>query len=254
MYCRLAFAVAAFLDPEIMIVDEVLAVGDAGFQRKSLGRLNEATEKEGRTVLFVSHNFEAIRTFCQRVIVLDHGKIVFDGDTQEGLELYLRAQSKVFDVRGSAMKNRLNRTTGHVLFNELVAKDTQDRPTWKFATGDTVRLSIQYKVEKAVDDLMFMMTVYDAADNKCVTVIKDDISALPLRQGHAGNIEIAVPKLSLRPGEYGLRLDLRSGDNRFGHDVLDSNVGLPFLVVTSEEIDQYLRMGQFSIDYQLKAD
>jgi lipopolysaccharide transport system ATP-binding protein len=252
MYCRLAFAVAAFLDPEILIVDEVLAVGDAGFQRKSLGRLNDATDREGRTVLFVSHNFEAIRTFCRRVIVLDHGKIIFDGGTQEGLEMYLRAQPKVVDVRAAAVKNRLNRSTGNVLFSELVATDSQFRPTWKFAVGETVRLSLRYTVEKAVDDLMFLMTVYDAADSKCVTVIKEDVSRTPLSQGHDGVIDLEIPKLALRPGEYGLRLDLRSGDNRFGHDVLDSNVGLPFLVVSSDETDQYLRMGQITIDYQMK--
>src|SRR6185312_8787701 len=71
MYVRLAFAVASFLDPEILIVDEVLAVGDAGFQRKSLGRLNEVAAEQGRTVLFVSHNLHAIRSFCRRVIFLD---------------------------------------------------------------------------------------------------------------------------------------------------------------------------------------
>src|SRR6266849_6098163 len=89
MYVRLAFAVASFLEPEILIVDEVLAVGDASFQRKSLGRLNEASEEEGRTVLFVSHNLQAIRTFCKRVLVLDKGRLVFDGPVEEGLERYL---------------------------------------------------------------------------------------------------------------------------------------------------------------------
>ncbi len=252
MYCRLAFAVAAFLDPEILIVDEVLAVGDAGFQRKSLGRLNDASDREGRTVLFVSHNFEAIRTFCRRVIVLDHGKIIFDGDTQEGLEMYLRAQPKVVDVRGTALKNRLNRSTGDVRFTEFAATDARARLTWKFGAGDPLRLTLKYTAEKPVNDLTFLMTVYDAADSKCVTVIKEDISRSPLPQGHTGTIEIDIPRLPLRPGEYGLRLDLRSGDNRFGHDVLDSNVGVPFLVVSSDETNQYLRMGQVSIDYQVK--
>ena len=253
MYCRLAFAVAAFLDPDIMIVDEVLAVGDAGFQRKSLGRLNDATEKEGRTVLFVSHNFEAIRNFCRRVIVLEKGKIAFDGETQEGLEYYLRAQPKVLDVRNSAIKNRLYRSTGDVLFSELVAMDDQARPTWKFIAGETVRLSFQYRVEKGVDDLMFMLSLYDAADSKIVTVIKENLTLSSLPQGHVGNIELELPKLTLRPGEYGLRLDLRSVDSRFGHDVLDSNVGLPFLIITSEESDHHLRQGQISLNYRIKT-
>src|SRR5579864_5863883 len=114
MYVRLAFAVAAFLDPEILIVDEVLAVGDASFQRKSLGRLNDAARREGRTVLFVSHNLQAIRTFCRRVLVLDHGSLVFDGPAEEGIERYMRAVPGFIDLHKSGLKDRLNRTSGAV--------------------------------------------------------------------------------------------------------------------------------------------
>jgi len=88
MYVRLAFAVAAHLEPEILVVDEVLAVGDAAFQRKSLGRMNEVAQ-EGRTVLFVSHNMSAILHLTQRAIVLDQGRVVFDGPTPEAVDFYM---------------------------------------------------------------------------------------------------------------------------------------------------------------------
>ena len=81
MKVRLAFSVAAFLEPEILLVDEVLAVGDADFQKKCIGKMNNIS-KEGRTVLFVSHNMSAMQSLCSRAIVLDKGKIVFNGNTQ----------------------------------------------------------------------------------------------------------------------------------------------------------------------------
>jgi hypothetical protein len=87
MYVRLAFAVAAHLDPDILLLDEVLAVGDAAFQRKCM-TFARSLEKKGSTILFVSHNMYSIKTMCQRVIYLKKGKVVFDGPTAEGLKLY----------------------------------------------------------------------------------------------------------------------------------------------------------------------
>lgn len=89
MYTRLAFAVAAHLEPEILIVDEVLAVGDAQFQKKSLGKMSQVS-KQGRTVLFVSHNMGAISQLCTRAIYIENGAISFDGQIQKAIELYLR--------------------------------------------------------------------------------------------------------------------------------------------------------------------
>ncbi len=94
MYVRLAFSVAAHLECEILVIDEVLAVGDASFQKKCLGKMNEKS-KEGRTVLFVSHNMPSIRTLCNRAILLNAGKLVFDGDQNEATHRYLELQGKV---------------------------------------------------------------------------------------------------------------------------------------------------------------
>lgn len=88
MYVKLAFAVAAHLDSEIMVMDEVLAVGDMKFQQKCLGKMGDAANSEGRTVLYVSHNMNTIRQLCTRCIVLDHGKLVFDGDVEKAIEMY----------------------------------------------------------------------------------------------------------------------------------------------------------------------
>jgi len=89
MYVKLAFSVAAHLDSEIMIMDEVLAVGDVAFQKKCLTKMREAANKEGRTVLYVSHNMNTIRELCDRCVVMDKGKIVYDGEVEEAINKYL---------------------------------------------------------------------------------------------------------------------------------------------------------------------
>jgi lipopolysaccharide transport system ATP-binding protein len=91
MYVRLAFAVAAHLNPEILVVDEVLAVGDFAFQRKCLGKMTEVS-RNGRTILFVSHNMAAVENLCTRGVVLEHGQVVFDGTSGEAIQQYLHAQ------------------------------------------------------------------------------------------------------------------------------------------------------------------
>ncbi|MCR5809457.1 MAG: ABC transporter ATP-binding protein [Clostridiales bacterium] len=89
MYVKLAFSVAAHLDSEIMIMDEVLAVGDMAFQKKCLTKMREAADQEGRTVLYVSHNMNTIRQLCDRCVVMDHGHIIFDGGVEEAIALYM---------------------------------------------------------------------------------------------------------------------------------------------------------------------
>jgi lipopolysaccharide transport system ATP-binding protein len=94
MYVRLAFAVAAHLEPDILIIDEVLAVGDAAFQKKCLGKMGDVA-KEGRTVLFVSHNMNAIRSLCGRVILIQNGNILFDGETDIGIDVYFNESMEI---------------------------------------------------------------------------------------------------------------------------------------------------------------
>lgn len=99
MYVKLAFSVAAHLDSEIMIMDEVLAVGDMAFQKKCLDKMKEAAASEGRTVLYVSHNMATIRSLCDRCIVLDEGRIVYDGDVEKAIEFYMGSDQNLKPTR-----------------------------------------------------------------------------------------------------------------------------------------------------------
>ncbi|MDP3312569.1 ABC transporter ATP-binding protein [Lutibacter sp.] len=99
MTVRLAFAVAAFLEPDILIIDEVLAVGDAEFQKKAIGKMQEISQGEGRTVLFVSHNMAAVKSLCTRAMVLENGEIVFDGGVDAAVEYYLVGDSEYKNIK-----------------------------------------------------------------------------------------------------------------------------------------------------------
>lgn len=105
MTVRLAFAVAAFLEPEILVVDEVLAVGDAEFQKKAIGKMQDISKSEGRTVLFVSHNMAAVQALCTRGIVMQNGAIKYNGSTEEAVQFYLQDSSSAVDL--SSFDNRL---------------------------------------------------------------------------------------------------------------------------------------------------
>jgi lipopolysaccharide transport system ATP-binding protein len=97
MTVRLAFAVAAFLEPEILVIDEVLAVGDAEFQKKAIGKMQDISKEGGRTVLFVSHNMVAVKSLCTRGIVLENGKVVFEGDIEESIQYYLKGNDELLN-------------------------------------------------------------------------------------------------------------------------------------------------------------
>lgn len=115
MYVRLAFAVAAHLEPEILVVDEVLAVGDAEFQKKCLGKMRDVSEGEGRTVLFVSHNMPAVKTLCKKGLVLDKGTAVFNGDIDNAVNLYLSGAA----LQAAAWEASVNKKTEAFFYQVL---------------------------------------------------------------------------------------------------------------------------------------
>jgi lipopolysaccharide transport system ATP-binding protein len=252
MYVRLAFAVASFLEPEILIVDEVLAVGDAGFQRKSLGRLNTVSEADGRTVLFVSHNLGAIRSFCKRVLVLEKGRIVFDGDAEEGISRFIEALPETISLNGVASKDRRNRSSGDVTFTSVTASTQDGSIGWRVKTGDTLTLRFDFEVHQPVPDMAFQFAVRSALDGSIVTMIYKTVCTSPLAAGETGTIELVLTDLPLRPGEFSLAGYLLRGDDRVSYDVIDGNADLPFLAVSSPSEEKYQRMGIVTLPHTLR--
>ncbi len=152
MYVKLAFSVAAHLDSEIMIMDEVLAVGDMAFQRKCIAKMSEISKAQGRTILYVSHNMGTIRQLCDRCIVLDHGHLIFDGDVDKAISLYL--DTNIEEKTHYSFRDNTNSkdvVTGEVKVQELEILDK----TTMFYFGSRMKVSLVVDVHKAVESLQF---------------------------------------------------------------------------------------------------
>lgn len=257
MQVKLAFAVALYLEPEILIVDEVLAVGDLAFQRKSLKRLNEVTGRDGRTVLFVSHSLESVRKSCQRVIVLEDGELKFDGTSQEGVEFY--RDSVPFEPESVAevnMKDRRSRSNGAIRFTKVEAFNSSGDLAWSFKAGDTARFRIEYETLAQVPDLMFTFRLVlpkselEGTEEQIVTNLRKVLSRTPVSAGHKGAVELVLPNLKLRSGEFQLRLYFDSVNDKTAYDVVDSNVDLPLILI--KEGPWMERLGVVSLDHEFR--
>ena len=162
MYVKLAFAVAAHLDSEIMVMDEVLAVGDMKFQDKCLGKMSDVSSQEGRTVLYVSHNMSTIKRLCSRCIVLDHGKLIFDGDVNDAINLYLQnglVEKTAFKSFENAKHKDYYLRQVKMLSNEIL--DTED---CVFQTGDKIRCKLKCHADYDMDDIRLRVEIENRSD------------------------------------------------------------------------------------------
>lgn len=163
MFVKLAFSVAAHLNSEILIMDEVLAVGDMAFQNKCLNKMREAADVEGKTVLYVSHNMQTIRNLCQRCIVMDQGKIFYDGDVESAIALYMNlglGGSQVeIDLDKHAYGNR--ELYSNVRMNHL---SLVDKVTPTYRRGEPLNLGISIKVDQPLEDIVFRIVYRSDTD------------------------------------------------------------------------------------------
>ena len=163
MFVKLAFSVAAHLRSEIMIMDEVLAVGDMAFQQKCLARMRQAADLEGRTVLYVSHNMSTIRQLCERCIVLDHGSVIFDGDTEPAIAAYMDQSLRENETD---MDLSLKSHTGPALDTGVLMTRLllTDKITAVYEKGEDLHLTLYLTLTKPMPPLFFRLTVRTGAD------------------------------------------------------------------------------------------
>ena len=218
MSVRLAFAVAAHLEPEILIVDEVLAVGDAEFQKKCLGKMSEVSKGEGRTVLFVSHQMNVVSQLCKKGILLKNGKMDFMGDTQKCIDLYLNSVSDILDMR---LVDRTDRKgTGDVLFTEFKILNDRNEQISVAVSGETVKFQFIYtKNIKSKDfrSMNFALKICDYLDNN-LFYLDTNLSVQDFGVVFDnGKITCTMPNFPLVGGEYHLgiccKLDNVLADN-----------------------------------------
>ncbi len=206
MYVRLAFAVAAHLESEILIVDEVLAVGDAEFQKKCLGKMGEVSKGEGRTVLFVSHNMGSIKALCNNVVILHQGKLSFQGNIDKGIQNYISSNNK---IASSVYTNPTKENAGKSLFKKikLVDKNKQQRSEFKF--DESVLIECELDVLKTDLDSKVSIQVLD---NNERIIFTSEVSVADYVSGLA-NVEslsflINIPSNFLVPNTYKIQFAL----------------------------------------------
>lgn len=217
MYVKLAFSVAAHLDSEIMIMDEVLAVGDMAFQKKCLTKMKEAATQEGRTVLYVSHNMNTIRQLCERCIVLDKGKVVFVGDVEEAIALYLNnvgVEASIFN--DFANRERPKITNGKAFMKSLEFADKQN---CIFVRGEPIKLKLVWDSKDYIEDVRFRMIVRYSNDSAVGLVQSDVIGDFSICQNN--KTEFLFDTKVLADGKYFLSIALYQSDESGNSVVLD---------------------------------
>lgn len=207
MYVRLAFAVAAHLEPQVLLVDEVLAVGDAGFQKKCLGKLEDVA-KEGRTVVFVSHQMAMINALCQRAIMLNGGKLVEDGPTEAVLSRYLTSVQAATKVAHGADFPQRSDVRAQILSAKIIKTGGMGLP--QFDVFDVLSLQIQYEIRATTEGAAVMAIMKRNSDILFVSFDTD-----------------CQPDLLKRrtPGKYAASLPLPS-PLKAGHYVIDLGLGV----------------------------
>jgi len=171
MNLRLAFAVAAHLEPEILVIDEVLAVGDAEFQKKCLGKMGDVSYA-GRTVLFVSHNMNAVERLCKRCIVINHGKIVFDGETGKAIDYYLKNKEANCQIEWQQSRVAPGDDVVRLRAIRAVGEDKVARA--QFDVRDSVALEIEFQVLKPAP-IAIVVHFFGAMDNHIMTAMDNYI-------------------------------------------------------------------------------
>lgn len=203
MYVRLAFAVAAHLEPEILLIDEVLAVGDVEFQKKCLGKMGEIARTGGRTVLFVSHNLGSVKQLCSKAILLDRGKVAFQGPVEETVNQYLansKPASAYVRLRDPVAPFGVD-DVAH--FTAISLHDSDGNPKDNFVIGDDLHICAEITVHQPVRIAQFSLVIKSAAEISIYHLLSSD-SHFWARDLVPGNyaLQIIMPNLLLYQGQY----------------------------------------------------
>lgn len=221
MMVRLGFAVAAHLDPEILVVDEVLAVGDAEFQKKAIGKMQDVSKGQGRTVLFVSHNMGSVRQLCNTGIILDSGIITNIGSTEECVNIYL---SGINETALVPINSRIDRKgTGEVVLKQIEITDTDNKPIDSVMSGQDfiIKMHYQTNIRKETSNIIFSIEIKDDKYNP-VSLIHNRLTGQSICIKGDGVIECCIRHNSLNEGRYYLSFSITQGGHGDYLDLIDN--------------------------------
>jgi lipopolysaccharide transport system ATP-binding protein len=246
MFVRLAFAVAAHLEPEIMVVDEVLAVGDATFQKRCIDRMTELAH-QGRTILFVSHNMQLIPQFCQKAIMLQRGQILKQGPAGEVTRFYM--DRLLADTRTGDLADKPHTGCGRARFVRAGVCDPDGRVLSQFTSGDDFIVRMEMDVHKSVEDVSLAVVVQSMFGTRVITSWNREVNfTTDLRPGRQA-FECRFRNVRLRPG-HTVMVNLWSAE---GHDVVDAVDNAIAIDVVGGERDKHLstatEQGVYVCDY-----
>lgn len=232
MFVKLAFSVAAHLDSEIMIMDEVLAVGDISFQKKCLDKMREVADTEGRTILYVSHNMNTIRRLCDRCIVLDEGKVIFDGDVEKAIDIYL-GENREIKKEYQFSSNSHNKFYANNLFrfDSLKLKYTSES---RFDCGDVIRAELTIHTEQQWKNVGIR---YEIRNNKSIvigTMFSEQLYEFGIEDGYVLRVDMDTRELP--PGRYSVDIVAFKKDS-YDNDVFIDGVYPGFVFELSDRIN-----------------
>lgn len=247
MYVRLAFAVAAHLDPEILIVDEVLAVGDAEFQKKCLGKMGDISEKEGRTVLFVSHNMGAVRKLCNRVIMLENGMKTSEGTSEDMVYNYLNKKYSNVDQRISFSDHLIAPEELEIF--EVKYKSTDELPASTFEIFNEYYIDLRVKLHKYAHDYRVGLAILDLYGNAVMSLVDWKLSFTEVSDTAGKHLVIRIKYFNtLSPGKYRVLINVKKGG------VLVDEINAPEIVVIEKFLGERTKahkgliQGQYSYE------
>lgn len=247
MYVRLAFAVAAHLESEILIVDEVLAVGDAEFQKKCLGKMGEVSKGEGRTVLFVSHNISAVKTLCNQGIYLKNGQIVTHGAIDRVVSKYM---AETAGQVGVPVNERLDREgNGKVRVYDIQLKNELNLPVSEVFAGGYLKIEFHFEQQPHADlsQMIVACNFTDDYENRIAAWVSDE---MPNDFGNSkGVFTLEIPELNLRPNIYNLNFQISIGSTapRDFCDVLTNALSVEVLQSDFFNANKKIRSGFSSL-------
>ena len=251
MHVRLGFAVAAHLNQEILLIDEVLAVGDANFRKKAIDKINKISSGQGRTVLFVSHNMNSIKSLCNRAILLEKGQLKKSGKTSDIInEYYKNTENLKIDENSSLGESRFRRGNGKVRFSKIEILDENGRKNFTFEKGKKAIISFAFKAFEDVDDLICKVGFRSSDTGEVIAGYSTfNISNTRIKQGFLGKGKFTISTSNFMPNTFGILLWL--GESRFQGvtDVVD-RLTTPLIVSDKGETE---KVGYFrpSVEFQL---
>lgn len=254
MTVRLGFAVAAHLDPEILVVDEVLAVGDAEFQKKAIGKMQDVSSGEGRTVLFVSHNMASIRALCSKGILLDKGSVSYEGPIETTISKYL---SENTINSGEDILSRLDKKGNkRVEITDVVFRDKKGDTVSEIFTGEMLDIEWHYRVNDKDVDLSKLIVAAGFCDDygsEIVEWVSDEMKT-DFGMLTSGKFTLHIPELSLRPASYHLTYQISLGSTSKSDfcDQLDNAKLLT--VIGSDFYSNGSVISRFGHSFLVKAD